>query len=120
MKNRTSSSVFMKQMFPVLVLVAALAYAQGCATYRVTIPDSHPADINYQGRTMHAFVWGAWYDPQVLAAECGREAINDVKIKRNLLHDLASVLTLGIWMPIDVNFRCASASIREGGPIRPR
>lgn len=120
MKDRISSIVFLKQKFPVLVLVAALACAQGCATYKVRIPDDRAVDLNYQGRTMHAFVWGAWYDPQVLAAECGREAINDVKIKRNLLHDLASVLTLGIWMPIEVNFRCASTRIREGKPIRPR
>ncbi len=120
MKDRISPIVFLKQKFPVLVLLAGLACAQGCATYRVTIPDSHPADINYHEKTMHAFLWGTWYDPQVLAADCGREAINDVKIKRNLLHDLASVLTLGIWMPIEVNFRCASTRIREGKPIRPR
>ena len=110
----------MKQRFPVLVLVVGLACAQGCATYRATIPDSHPADINYRGATMHAFLWGTSYDPEVLAADCGREAINDVVIKRSFLHDLASVLTLGIWMPIEVNFRCASARIREGEPIRPR
>jgi len=110
----------MKQGLPVLILLAGLAYAQGCANYHVQIPDSHPADINYRGGTMHAFLWGTWYDPQVMAAECGREAINDVKIKRNYLYDLASVLTLGIWMPIEVDFRCASARIREGEPIKPK
>ena len=120
MKKRMSSIVSLKQVYPVLVLVLGVAFAQGCANYQVTIPDSHPADINYQGRTMHAFVWGTWYAPQVLAAECGREAINDVAIKRNYLHDLASVLTLGIWMPIEVNFRCSSTRVQEGQPIRPR
>jgi hypothetical protein len=110
----------MKNGFAVLVLVAGLGFAHGCATYQLTIPDSHPADINYREKTMHAFLWGTWYDPQVFAADCGREAINDVQIKRNFLHDLASVVTLGIWMPIEVNFRCASARIREGEPIRPR
>jgi hypothetical protein len=110
----------MKDRFAVLVLVASLACAQGCATYRVTPPDSFPADPSYRGKTMHAFLWGTSYDPQVLAADCGREAINDVRIQRNYLHDLASVFTLGIWMPIDVEFRCASAPIREGAPIKPR
>ncbi|HEY7492844.1 MAG TPA: hypothetical protein VIH59_17245 [Candidatus Tectomicrobia bacterium] len=110
----------MQQRFLVLMLVVGLACTQGCATYRVTIPDSHPVDINYRGKTMHAFFWGISYDPEVWAADCGREAINDVQIKRNLLYDLVSVLTLGIWMPIEVNFRCASARIREGEPIRPR
>ncbi len=103
----------MKQGFPVLILLAGLAYAQGCANYHVQIPDSHPADINYRGGTMHAFLWGTWYDPQVMAAECEGEGINDVVIKRNYLHDLASVLTLGIWMPMEVTFRCEEAGIVE-------
>jgi hypothetical protein len=103
----------MKQGFPVLILLAGLAYAQGCANYHVQIPDSHPADINYRGGTMHAFLWGTWYDPQVMAAECEGEGINDVVIKRNYLHDLASVLTLGIWMPMEVTFRCEESGIVE-------
>jgi len=95
----------MKHRFPVLVLVAGLACAQGCATYRVTPPDSFPADPNYRKATMHAFFCGTTYD---------------VRIQRNYLHDLASVFTLGIWMPIEVEFRCASAPIREGAPIKPK
>lgn len=110
----------MKHGFHVLVLVVGLACVQGCATYRIVPPDSNPADPSYREATMHAFLWGTWYDPQVLAADCGQEAINDVTIKRNYLHDLASVLTLGIWMPIEINLRCTSARIREGEPIKPR
>jgi len=120
MKNRIGSIAFLKRGFPVLVLVAGLAWAQGCATYRVTPPDSFPADPSYRKATMHAFFWGTWNDPEFLPADCGQEAINDVRIQRNYLHDLASVFTLGIWMPIEVEFRCASARIREGAPIKPR
>lgn len=96
----------MRRTLPVLVLAAVLACAQGCATYRLTIPDSDPQVQTYQGRLVHAYFWGSWYDPQVLAAECQGEGINDVAIERTYLHDLASVLTLGIWMPITVHFRC--------------
>ena len=95
-------------------LVCLLALT-GCAEYHVTIPDSHPSDINYQGTTMKSYLWGKWYDPQVLAAECQTEGINDVLIKRNYLHDLISVFTFGIVMPIDVNFRCESSKLIEGG-----
>jgi hypothetical protein len=114
MINTISAIGFLRQVFPVLLLVAGSGFVQGCADYRVTVPDSHPRDINYQGRTVYALAWGAWYDPQVLEADCGRETINDVVIKRNYLHDLASVFTFGIWMPIEVNFRCASERIRPG------
>ena len=115
MKNNTSSIAFLKQAFPVLVLLAGLAFAQGCAEYHVRIPSSHPSDINYKGGTMKAYFWGNWYDPQVMTAECQTEGINDVLIKRNYLHDLASVFTFGIFMPIEVNFRCESGGIVEGG-----
>ena len=106
----------MKQVFPVLVLVAGLAWAQGCANYRVTLSSSDPSIILDQGGTMHAFFWGIWYDPQVMQTKCDKKdetiGINDVEIKRNYLHDLASVLTLGIWMPIEVKFRCQAPPIR--------
>lgn len=119
MINTISAARFLRQTFPVLLLAASSAFIQGCAEYRLTVPDSHPRDINYQGRTVYALAWGHWYDPQALEADCGRETINDVVIKRNYLHDLASVFTLGIWMPIEVNFRCASTRIQEGKPITP-
>ena len=115
MKNSICSRAFLKQLYPLVVLVVILAFVQGCAEYQVTIPDSHPDDINYKGGLMKAWLWGKWVDPEVLAAECKTEGINDVVVKRNYLYDLASVFTLGIFMPIEVNFRCESASILEGG-----
>src|SRR3970040_2409016 len=115
MKNRIGSIAFLKRGFPVLVLVAGVAWAQGWATYRVTPPHFVPADTPYRKATMHAFFWGTWNDPEVLPADCGREAINDVRIQRNYLHDLASVLTLGIWMPIEAEFGWPWGRFREGG-----
>jgi hypothetical protein len=95
----------MKNKWLALVLMASLACLHGCATYRVTIPDSDPQAQTYRGGSMQAYLWGIWYAPQVMAAECQGEGLNDVVIKRNYLHDLASVLTLGIWMPTEVHFR---------------
>jgi hypothetical protein len=95
-----------KRALPVLFLVASLMFPYGCATYRLRIPDDDPQVNTYQGRLVHAYFWGKWLDPQVLAAECQGEGINDVVIERTYLHDLASVLTLGIWMPLTVRFRC--------------
>ncbi len=106
MEKTTSSVAFRKQWFPVLLLLAGLTCAQGCADYQVRIPDSDPLEKNYRGGTMQAFFWGLVMNPQIMAAECQGEAINDVVIKRNYLQDLASVITLGIWMPTEVHFRC--------------
>jgi len=42
---------------------------------------------------------------QVVTADC-ENGLNDVVMKPNFLHSLATVVTLGIWMPAAVEFRC--------------
>lgn len=107
MKNGFSSIPFLKKMVLVLVLLAVLAGAQGCASYQLRMPDSDPAVETYEGGPMNAFFWGTTYDPQVMTANCHEsKGINDVVVKQNYLQALASVITLGIWMPTRVEFRC--------------
>ncbi len=109
----------------VLALVAGLLAVPGCASYQVTVPDSDPIQLEgqddpYVVKTMHAYFWGLVLDPQVLAAECQGQGINDVVIDRTLGHDVASVFTLGIWMPMDVRFRCKAPPTRGGDfPVSP-
>jgi hypothetical protein len=103
----------------VIAVLAALLLLPGCASYQVTIPDSDPIQLEgqndlYVAETMHAYFWGLVLDPQVLAAECQGEGINDVVVDRSFAHDLASVFTLGIWMPTDVRFRCKAPATRGG------
>lgn len=101
------------------ICLAALLLLCGCASYQVTVPDSDPIRLEgqataYQKKTMHAFFWGLLLDPQVFAAECHGQGINDVVIDRTLVHDLAGVITLGLWMPTDVRFRCKVPPTRPG------
>jgi Bor protein len=101
----------------VLALAAGLLAMPGCASYQVTVPDSDPIQLegqegSYVEKTMNAYFWGLVLDPQVLAAECQGQGINDVVIDRTLGHDVASVFTLGIWMPMDVRFRCKAPPTR--------
>lgn len=97
-----------------LVLFVSVSLTEGCANYQVRTPDSDPLEKQYQGGTMHGWLWGAYMRPEVMAAECQGEAINDVVIKRSYLQDLASVISLGMWMPIDVRYRCRAPGI-DGG-----
>lgn len=98
----------------IMALTAVLVCAQGCAEYQVRLPDSDPVIKTYESGTKHAYFWGLWLDPQVTTAECQGQGINDVVIKRNYLQDLAGVLTLGIWMPTQVGFRCKAPAISGG------
>ena len=103
-----------KQRIAVVLLFTGLAAVQGCANYQVRIPDSDPLEKKYQGGTMHALFWGAYVTPELMAAECQGEAINDVVIESNYFYDFASVVTVGLWMPIDVSYRCRAPDI-DGG-----
>ena len=94
-----------------LVIAGLLMASQGCAEYRISVPDSDPIQLEgqdgpYVERTMNAYLWGNILDPQLLAADCAGEGINDVVVDRAFYQDLISVLTLGIWMPFDVRYRC--------------
>lgn len=107
------------------VCMAGLLFLPGCASFQVTVPDSDPIQpegqvADYRQKTMHAYFWGMVLDPQVLAAECHGQGINDVVIFRTLAHDLAGVITLGLWMPADVRFRCKAPPTRPGVLPVPR
>ena len=103
----------------VIACMAGLLVLPGCASFQITVPDSDPIKLKgytegYMKKTMHAYFWGLVLNPQVLSAECEGQGINDVVIYRTLAHDLAGVITLGLWMPTEVYFRCKAPATRPG------
>jgi hypothetical protein len=99
--------------------ITGLLLLAGCASFQITIPDSDPIQLQgqhdeYVRKTMHAFFWGFVINPQVLAAECKGQGINDVVVDRTLLHDFVGIITVGLWMPTEVRFRCKAPSTRPG------
>lgn len=110
---------------PIIKYMLGLLLLSGCASFQITIPDSDPIQLHgqqeeYAKETMHAFFWGLILDPQILSAECKGQGINDVAIDRTLIHDLAGVITLGIWMPTKVRYRCKTPATRGGMlPVMP-
>ncbi len=105
-----------KTPWPSLMMVVfCLMFAQGCAQYHLDMKDSDPAVEPYTGNMIHALGWGLLYSPQQITTDCHTETgINDVIVKSNYLYHLVSVLTLGIWMPIEIEHRCQAG---PGGEI---
>jgi len=98
---------------PVLALLLALLIAlPGCARYRVAAPEPTPG-TEYERRTMHAFLWGAIEDTEP-ATNCVENAMDEVRVQQTLPNVLATVLTLGVWMPLEVEWRCAKRRPGEG------
>ena len=69
----------------------------------------------WQGKTLHAFAWGAVrQDLPVDNCQLGngqRTGIEEVQVDTNFGFVLASVVTLGLWVPLKVSWRCAKAPV---------
>ena len=83
-----------------------------CAHYRVVVPEPTPA-TDYQTVTMHAYLWGAIEDTQP-TENCLDNLIDEVRVKQTFPYVLATTLTLGIWMPLEVEWKCAKRPLKEG------
>ena len=111
--HKMISSRLLHGAYCLTLSLAILLSTHGCAHYRVTVPDSDPVG-DYEGDKMHAFFWGLYNKPEVLAADCEGEGIDNARIKSNFLYNLVSVVTLGIWMPIEVRYQCKAPPADAG------
>ena len=107
-----------------LVLVIPVVIVGGCASYQIRTPSSSPVESQYVEITAHAFFWDMIRSPEVISAEGqagsqGQDGINDVIVEDNLLYDLISVLTIGIWKPMTVKYRLRQPPLTDGpdGPF---
>lgn len=98
-----------------LICAAGLS---GCYTYHVYQiggPDGreqgNQPSTEWQHRTLNSFLWGAVrQDLPVencqLPGTGQRLGMEEVKIENTLPYVLAEVVTLGIWAPLKVSWRC--------------
>ncbi len=94
----------------VVTLGVAVAVAlAGCYHYRVTVPQPNPA-TDIESRTVHSLFWGLVQE-DTTARNCapGQSlgALDEVRVTTNLGYAVLTVVTLGIWSPHDVAWRCA-------------
>ena len=66
---------------------------------------------------MNAWLFGAYVKPEIQSAEMCKNGMYDVVTESNYLYSLATVFTLGIWMPMDVSFRCKAPGVTGGGTV---
>jgi hypothetical protein len=105
-------------------LLAALA-SGGCYNYHVYQvggPDGrelgNQPGTEWQGRTLHAFAWGALRQDlpvdncQTVAGQ--RFGIEELRVRTNLAYLTAAAVTVGLWVPLDVQWRCARPPVPTG------
>ncbi len=81
-----------------------------CYHYRVTPVNAAPADDGHSV-TKHSLAWGL---VQESAAEpnCQDNGAAEVVATGNVGYALIAVVTLGFWMPMDVEWKCAKDRVR--------
>ena len=96
-----------------VALVLTLHVFSGCYHYRVTAPDPLPASpAQSEQRTVHSFFWGLLPEsqPHVFANNCRMSnALDEVTMTTNFAYAFVTILSLGLWSPMDVEWRCSKA-----------
>lgn len=96
----------------IVLVLCFLSLQAGCYHYRVVAPKPDPA-TDYEHRTVHALFWGL-VQQDVPSDDCVSNAMDEVRVTTNFGYLVVSVVTLGIWVPLDVEWRCAKIPPSEG------
>ena len=89
----------------IVLVLCMMTTCGGCYHYRVVVPEPDPA-TDYEQATVHALFWGL-LQRDVAADDCISNAMDEVRVTTNLGYLAVSVATLGIWVPMQVQWRCA-------------
>jgi hypothetical protein len=109
----------MRQTKPSLVhpvyLVMLLFTLQSCYHYRIATSRFDPS-TSYQKKTAHSFFWGLVQN-NVIATDCDAlnlKSLDEVRITSNFGYSVITVATLGIWSPVQLEWKCPKPCPREG------
>jgi hypothetical protein len=106
-RPRIARRIARQMAIPFFVLLAFLV--SGCATtYQVSVASPDPARPDYDSQTMSSYFWGAQKSPRVAEVDCEGQGLglNDVVVSDSFGADVLSVLTLGLWKRVKVEYRC--------------
>lgn len=98
-----------------LWLVLLLCLTQSCYHYRISTSRFDPS-TGYQKKTAHSFFWGL-VQRNVIATNCDSlnlKSLDEVRITSNFGYSFITVATLGIWSPVQVEWKCPKPCPREG------
>lgn len=93
-----------------ILLLICLLSLTSCYTYRVATRAQAGTEMNRRV-VANSFFWGLVQSPKEIATPiCDSLNINGmavVQVKSNLGYSLITVLTLGIWSPMQIEWKCS-------------
>ncbi|NDU96480.1 hypothetical protein GK108_16485 [Spirosoma terrae] len=96
-------------------MMVLLLSLQSCYHYRVSTSRFDPS-TGYQKQTAHSFFWGL-VQQNVTAKNCDSlklKSLDEVRVTTNFGYSLLTVATLGIWSPVQIEWKCPKPCPREG------
>lgn len=96
-------------------LVVFLISNESCYHYRVMTTNSDPA-TEYQKKVLYSYLWGMVNNPKdFVVPNCkNNNALDEVLFTTNLGYSFLTVVTLGIFSPVEVKWKCHKPPKREG------
>lgn len=94
-------------------ILAFLLTLEGCAYHRVVVPQPNPPDQRYHQVESAALGWGAIEQTSV-ASQCPTNLLSEVRVRTSFVQALGTVLTLGLWQPAHVEYRCSKVPTQVG------
>ena len=92
-----------------LLLAPALLLFTSCYSYRIATHAQPGTEFN--SVTAHSFFWGLVQNPKEIATpicdSLNTNGVALVQVKTNLGYSLITVLTLGIWCPMQLEWKCS-------------
>lgn len=91
------------------------ASTTSCYHYRVLTTNSDPA-TEYQKKVVYSYLWGMINSPKdFVVPNCNNNnALDEVRVTTNLGYSILTVVSLGIFSPLEVKWRCHKPPKRQG------
>lgn len=100
-----------------LLLILLSALLPSCYHYRISAPNNLPS-TETESEVVHGLLWGLAVKPKngLKPKNCEPHdmALYQVQVTSNLGYSLITVVTLGIWSPMKVEWQCAKPCPGEG------
>lgn len=107
----------LKKPVPIWVIGVTLLFSS-CYTYRVTTQAQAGTEVN-KTITAHSYFWGLAQKPPdfihtPICDSLGVNGMSEVTVKSNFGYSLITVVTLGIWSPMKLQWKCSKPCKKTG------
>lgn len=108
---------YFRNMVPAWLISGSLLFSS-CYTYRVATQAQAGSEAS-KFTTAHSLFWGLVNSPKdgihtPVCDSLGVNGLSEVTIKSNFGYALITVVTLGIWSPVRVQWKCSKAIKKTG------